>query len=187
MSDEESIEGPRLARDTRADGEAEIAASFVEEALHALDDMARVRVQERLRFVAETARARFGCAGWWLARVEGGLVSPRERGARDEVTLRRLQAASQRVRPLRTPAVRAALEGGSLYVTDEDPALGERLREAGMTEVVAVGGYDTDAVQWLVCLGADGGGETLRATRSALFAAVQAALGFPRGPRPGGR
>jgi hypothetical protein len=49
--------------------------------------------------------------------------------------------------------------------------------------MVAAGGYDVDAIQWLVAVMEGEHSHDLLVARSALSATVQAALGFPRPPR----
>lgn len=178
------LAGAVLAARPDPEGAPEVAAAFVEEALSGLDDMVADSVQDRLCFVARLAMEHLGCAAWWVAMVEGRVALPQAYGARDPRIVLRLQQAARRLRPLRAPSLAALLEGGSLYATWEHPTLGPHLTQYGFTEVLAAGGYDTDALQWVLSL-ADDDGQYLHGARSALFAAVQAALGFPRNPLPG--
>jgi hypothetical protein len=166
-----------------ADGDR--ATAFVEDTLNRLDLMGSRSVEERLALVARSACHWFDGAGWSIGVLDDGKlvtlvdelpVPPDHSSAPRPIVVDRTAIASQYVLD--------AFEGGSFVVTaDTDDALGELVRAHGMRTMVAAGGYDVDAIQWMVAVLEGSTSRDLRLARSALSAAVQAALGFPRPPR----
>jgi hypothetical protein len=160
------------------------ATMFIEDTLNRLDLMGSHTVVERLALVARNACQWFDAAGWSIGVLDDGflvtlddeLPEPRPGPVPGDVLQARTAVTAQYVRD--------ALEGGSFVVTaDADDALGDLVRRHGTGALVAAGGYDVDALQWMVSVLDGGNGHDLLVARSALSAAVQAALGFPRPPR----
>jgi hypothetical protein len=165
-----------------ADGDR--AAAFVEDTLNRLDLMGSHSVEERLALVARNACEWFEGAGWSIGVLDDGKLVTLV----DELPTRPDRPDAKPFLAERTPItsqyVLDAFEGGSFVVTaDTDDALGELVRTNGMRTMVAAGGYDVDAIQWMVTVLEGELSHDLRVARSALSATVQAALGFPRPPR----
>jgi hypothetical protein len=160
------------------------ATVFVEDTLERLDLMGSHSVEERLALVARNASHWFEGAGWLIGVLDDGMLVTLV----DELSLRPGGPARASFLPERTPIssqpVLDAFEGGSFVATYAcEDALGQALRRHGLRTMVAAGGYDVDAIQWLVAVLEGEHSHDLLAARSALSATVQAALGFPRPPR----
>lgn len=160
------------------------ATVFVEDTLEQLDLMGSHSVEERLALVARNACHWFEGAGWLIGVLDGQTLVTLV----DEVSHRPGSPARASLLAERTPiasqAVLGAFEGGSFVVTAAcEDTLGLALRRHRLRTMVAAGGYDVDAIQWLVAVMEGEHSHDLLVARSALSATVQAALGFPRPPR----
>ncbi|HEY1135145.1 MAG TPA: hypothetical protein VGE77_11255 [Nocardioides sp.] len=153
----------------------ERVAALAERCLHELDDMVHVATPGRLRSVAECFADGLDAASWWVGR---------QRGAG------RLQVVDSHVRRGTDVTVddgwlgilpARVLEGRSttLHLRPRHEA---EAWELGTTTVLAAGGYDPDAEQWVACLVHDGPAPGLAEAQAAWSALVHAALGFPRTP-----
>lgn len=160
------------------------ATVFVEDTLNRLDLMGSHSVEERLALVARNACHWFEGAGWSIGVLDGTkLVTLVEELPTHADRPDAKPFLAERT-PITAQYVLDAFEGGSFVVTsDTDDDLGELVRNHGMRTLVAAGGYDVDAIQWLVAVLEGAESHDLRVARSALSATVQAALGFPRPPR----
>ena len=167
---------------------ADRAAAYVGQVLDDLDRMFDADVEDRLELVARSAGDWFGAERWSVLLLDDDRIA-QVRGAPLVETLH-LQPGGTGTGTEPTVAVEeiwTAFEGGSFVLvlgalTDED-RVDASVREAERHTVVGAGGYDADALSWLVCLSSEGTASELWSARAALVAAVQAALGFPRAPR----
>lgn len=166
-------------------------ADALERCLHDLDDMVAAPLVDRLAMVANRFASRLDAAGWWLGRRTGTWTMTTAASAlrRSDVTGEE-QAWWRRAGGVpeitwTSPATSAALEGGSVVAwRGEDSEVANILGSWGdLVTLVAAGGYDLDARQWMLCLVGDEASPDLREAQAALSAAVQVALGFPRAPR----
>ncbi|WP_126688268.1 hypothetical protein [Nocardioides ferulae] len=171
------------APDESVRAQADRAAKYVEQVLDDLDRMFADTVEERLATVARRACSWFGASGWSVCFLDRGRpVSVRqerpggEPAGPGEVALALATAL---------PSARQAFEGSSFVVHGDGLAGPAAASGTPVGTVIGAGGYDVDALQWLVCLFADDRAGDLWVGRAALLAAVQAALGFPRAPRGG--
>lgn len=163
----------------------------LERSLHDLDDMVAAPLVDRLAMVGNRFAARLDASAWWLGRrtgdwametvVTGVRRSDGLAGGRADL---RCPSAPPEI-TWRSPLTSAALEGGSVVAwRGEDSEIAQILASWGDLEtLVAAGGYDLDARQWLLILVGDETSPDLRQAQAALSAAVQVALGFPRAPR----
>lgn len=150
--------------------------------------MVHASVDERLISVAGILTPAFGVAGWWV-----GYLGPTSALTRSGSEVSRtgpdadlLAATLRRDLPeWEHGSTRSMLEGSSFAATaaDDPEIAAEMKRWGGVQSVVAAGGYDIDARQWSLALFGDERSPDLRYAQATLLAAVQAGLGFPRGPR----
>ncbi|MDQ1104582.1 hypothetical protein [Nocardioides zeae] len=163
----------------------------LERSLHDLDDMVVAPLVDRLAMVGNRFASRLDAAAWCLGRRTGdwametvtSSVRRRESVAGARGWLRRTGASPEIT--WRSSLTSTALEGGSVVAwRGEDSEVAQILESWGDLEtLVAAGGYDLDARQWLLTLVGDETSPDLRQAQAALSAAVQVALGFPRAPR----
>ncbi|GAB3081104.1 hypothetical protein [Nocardioides zeae] len=163
----------------------------LERCLHDLDDMVAAPLVDRLSMVGNRFASRLDAAGWWIGRRSGEwamttMASGVRRGERAGSMpswLRRARSAHEIT--WHSPLTSAALEGGSVVAWRGDGSEVAQILESwgDLVTLVAAGGYDLDARQWLLTLVGDATSPDLRQGQAALSAAVQVALGFPRAPR----
>lgn len=167
-------------------------ADALERCLHDLDDMVAAPLVDRLAMVANRFASRLDAAGWWLGRRTGtwAMTTAASGLRRSDGVSGEGQAWWRRVGGVpeitwSSPVTSAALEGGSVVAwRGEDSEIAKILDSWGdLVTLVAAGGYDLDARQWMLCLIGDEVSPDLRQAQAALSAAVQVALGFPRAPR----
>ncbi|NYG54361.1 hypothetical protein [Nocardioides perillae] len=178
----------------------------VEGCLAGLEAMAAEPVADRLEYVARCAATAWGAPRLWVGSVDGDrLVTRRCRSLRPVSPVSAVDATGpggttdagttspafadcadgvdleERLGPLGDrDALLAALEGGSLLARPGDGSgLGGWLPELGLGAVVAAGGYDHDARQWLVAVLMRDSGADAAIARLALTSLVQAALAMP--------
>ncbi|HEY1135014.1 MAG TPA: hypothetical protein VGE77_10580 [Nocardioides sp.] len=163
-------------------------ADALERCLHDLDDMVAAPLVDRLTTVANRFASRLDASGWWLGHRTGEwtlttAASAVRRTGPAADALRRTVGAEEVT--WADPRTSTALEGGSIVAwRGESPEIAAMMETwGGLATLVAGGGYDLDAHQWMVCLVGDETSPDLRQAQAALSAAVQVALGFPRAPR----
>lgn len=163
----------------------------VEGCLAGLEAMAAATVPDRLEYVARCAATAWGAPRLWVGSVDGDrLVTRRCRSLAADASASPHEAFADcadgvdledRLGPLSDrAALLAALEGGSLLARPGDGSgLGGWLPDLGLGAVVAAGGYDHDARQWLVAVLMRDAGADAAVARLALTSLVQAALAMP--------
>lgn len=165
----------------------------LERCLHDLDDMVAAPLVDRLAMVGNRFASRLDASAWWLGRRAGEwTMETVMTGVRRSESVAGVRGwlRGRDVGPeitWRSPLTSAALEGGSVVAwRGEDSEVARILESWGELEtLVAAGGYDLDARQWMLTLVGDARSPDLRQAQVGLSAAVQVALGFPRAPRLG--
>ncbi|MDT9594383.1 hypothetical protein RDV89_14965 [Nocardioides zeae] len=166
-----------------------VVADTLERVLHALDELVAASVLERLTTVARHFSRHLGAAAWWVGQnpVDGVLqrAASDVRGVQGAPAARLAEVLSVPEVTWRDERTAVLLEGGSYVAWAGDSAgmAAEMESWGGVVTLVAAGGYDLDARQWLVVLFGDRTSPDLRHAQAALSAAVQVAMGFPRSPR----
>lgn len=194
------------AVDEAVEAVVERLVASVEGCLAGLEAMPVATVLERLEYVGRSAAAAWGAPLLWVGSVDGDRLLTRRchrlgpvngpvddsddgRGALDLAAVCGADAAAGGagvdleavLGPLTDRAeLLAVLDGGSLLARPGDGSgLAGWLPDLGVGAVVAAGGYDHDARQWLVAVLMRDAGADAAIARLALTSLVQAALAMP--------